>query len=292
MPKPLDSVPHFPAALRCPGPHHLYPESRIGFLPALCSFRSAHQPSEEYSLNGQLSTPLPCNTPQCPQPSPVELGCSVPGIRRLAPAFHPLVHPQLLVSCWVPRHPAFTFLNPSTWHSSGLEGPHRVFYLCQSELARPSRASQLLWRDCWLAGVSTGGSARHPTCPSLTPRLGGAKQTLHKPEPASCALPPALSPRTSHRLPSLPVPPFPFLVSSVSSFPFFSPHPLSGPGGLSQAEDSQDPSRPGDVPELASVEGLCNVTLGKALGLFGPQTLTCEMGYYYPCACVPSLSLP
>ena len=46
------------------------------------------------------------------------------------------------------------------------------------------------------------------------------------------------------------------------------------------------------MPELASVEGLCTMTLGKALGLFGPQTLTCEMGYYYLCACVPSLFLP
>lgn len=91
-----------------------------------------------------------------------------------------------------------------------------------------------------------------PSLPSHPePQPPPTRCSLNPPHARACFLFPHL-PASHHCLsPSR----FSFLVASFSSFPFFSPLPFPGPGGLALTKDSQDPYRVGDVPGLASVGG-------------------------------------
>lgn len=83
-----------PAALPCQDPHLLYLDPR--FSACVFSFHSAHQPSEEYSLNEKPSTSVPClKLFSAPALSPVTRLLH-PWHPRLAPAFHHLTTPTLL----------------------------------------------------------------------------------------------------------------------------------------------------------------------------------------------------
>ena len=101
-----------PAALPCPDPHLLYLDS--GFSACVFSFHSAHQPSEESSLNEKLSTSVPCvKLFSAPALSPITRLLH-PWHPRLALTFHRLTNPTLLgpstlfshLSKLITRHPS------------------------------------------------------------------------------------------------------------------------------------------------------------------------------------------
>ena len=160
-----------------------------------------------------------------------------------------------------PLTPQVTFPDPSARHSSQCPGP--------PPRALPGRVPgayvngscpsfQETW-DCWLTGSVLPLPEPHP-------------------RPGRCSE----YPRPSPCLPALPFPPYssPFyhlLLPPSPSSPFFLLLMGGGAAVLSLPENSQNPSRTGDVPGLSRVEGLCSMTLGKSPCLWGPHTLTSEM---------------
>lgn len=216
----------------CPGPHHLYPESRkwpqCGFFP----FCSACQLSGEYCFTRKLLTALPCLRFFC-APT-LSQGPRRQGLQHLQTGTN------LPPSC--PPPPPDTLLSPSAPPGPLPKPTHqalvRVLWVptlyggtCRSEPALPSRGSYPLRRDCWLTSVRQMVRGSQSLCAweGLT-RLSTNRTLLLASLPLPFQpLPPYLLPPS--RMPFLLYTLFPLLLSSASSSPSLPVLLLFGGGG-------------------------------------------------------------